>query len=246
MSIAIFPFLSDYFARKDHEALFGILGKALRIILLVFLPLTVGLVLLARPLVDVVFGGGKFTPEDVHLTAAAMRWYALGYVAFGLEIMLLQFYYAAHQTFRPTYVGVMTSLVQLHVLAALVVATQGDNAWQVSAFTLAFSASKVLKVLILIAMLATVYRGGRLWLAMLKRTGGALARIVTITVVMGLLLWFGRDTLITAETGRAMKLALVAGLALAGTGVVASGAHLLGVEEWRQALEWVRSKLRRR
>jgi len=202
----------------------------------------VGLVLLARPLIHVVFGWGAFNPEDVQLTADTLRWYATGYVAFALEIVLLQFFYAARQTLRPTYIGIITSLVQLHILTALITLDGGS----VGAFTLAFSISKAVKVIALLALLALVYPHLKLWMLMLKRTGSAFLKIVLVTAVMGAVVYgvdlaFGRLGL----SSRLLSAAALCATVCIGGLIFVAGVHLAGVEEWRQALGGVKGKLKR-
>ena len=239
LSIAIFPFMSDYFLKKRHKDLLAVLGKGIRIIFLAFLPLTVGLIVLAHPTVDVVFGGGKFTPDDVRYTSDALRFYAVGYVVFGLEILLLQFFYAAHDTIRPTVTGVATSALQILILYLTV------DALGVVSFTLAYSASKTIKVLLLFGLLAWVYPHAALWGPMLKRTGSALAKIATATAAMGAVVWLLGAVLIADDTARLLKLVYLVVTAGVGGVVFVAGVHLLGVEEWRQALGWVKGKLKR-
>ena len=272
LSIAIFPFLSDYVARNEHEKLFDVLGRAFRIIVLAFLPLTVGLVLLAHPLIDVVFGGGQYTPDDVRLTAQASQWYALGYVFFGLEIVMLQFFYAARDTIAPTWTGILTSALQIGILWLTV------DAMGTSSFNLAYSASKALKVLILAALLARAFPHEHLWKQLLKRTLPTVGKVALVTAVMGLAV-YGLDCFLrTSPTGDRMSSwiaqavnAAIAGIwgllhrakmprfsleaardvlrlsvsSCAGMGIFAAGVHLLGVEEWHDALGWVKKKLKR-
>jgi len=242
MSIAIFPFLSGYFLKRQHEELFTVLGKGLRIIFLVFLPLTVGLILLAYPVIDVAFGGGKFTAEDVRLTARALQFYAIGYVVFGLEILLLQFFYAARDTVTPTATGVVTSTLQIVILYLTV------KSLQMISFTMAYSASKTLKVLILLVLLARVYPHAALWLPMLKRTGRTLLKVALVTAVMGGVVYFLSGALRTALPSSKTVTGLLHLLVTVGAGGIlfAAGVHLLGVEEWHQALDWVKGKLKRR
>ena len=265
MSIAVFPFLSDYFLRKQHKELFAVLGKGLRIIFLVFLPLTVGLMILARPVIDVAFGGGKFTAQAVTLTARSLQFYAVGYVVFGLEILLLQFFYAAHNTLAPTLTGIVTSTLQIAVLYLTV------GRFGIITFTMAYSASKAVKVAILLVLLVGVYPHISLWLPMLKRTGVALLKVAVTTAVMGAVVYLlspvvegwlrpGLDNFLlqvlepllpqkwsVTDAVRMIvgiiHLAVVAGV---GALVFAVGVHVLGVEEWRQALDWVKRKLKRR
>jgi putative peptidoglycan lipid II flippase len=244
LSVAIFPFISEYFARKSYDELFSVLGKGIRIIFLAFLPLTVGLVILAHPLTAVAFGGGKFTYEDVLLTAAALRWYALGYVLFGLEIILLQFFYAARETWTPTWTGIITSIVQLLILSCLII-LQGDD---VGAFTLAFSASKLLKVGLLFLLLVRVYPQSHLWTSMLKRTFPALVKITLVTAAMGGVVYVLHAALEKPLPATQIMKAAVHLAAAGGAGVVifVAGVHLLGIEEWQQALGWIQGKLGKR
>lgn len=237
LAIAVFPFLSDYVARKQHDELFDVLGKAVRIIFLAFLPLTVALVLLAHPLVEVVFGGGKFSPDAVQRTAEAAQWYALGYVFFALEIVLLQFFYAARDTVTPTWTGIVTSALQIGFLWVTV------DAMTTSAFNLAYSTSKLVKVLILAVLLARAFPHEHLWRKVLRRTLPALGKIALVTVAMGLAVW-GLTFVVPA--GRSVKGILgLAVISAVGAGLFAVGVHVLGVEEWHDALGWVKRKLKR-
>jgi putative peptidoglycan lipid II flippase len=267
LSIAIFPFISEYFLKKRHEELFAILGKGIRIIVLAFLPLSAGLLLLAQPLIDTMFGGGRFTPQDVLLTASALRWYAAGCVFFGFEVMLLQFFYAARDTWTPTYTGIITSLLQLHILAYLVIMKADD----VGAFTLAFTVSKFLKVALLSALLVRVYPHARPWVTMLRRTLPAVFKICLATACMGVGVHFlapaaearlrprldavllrGVEAFLphTWPLQSMVRLAVgaihLAVVSAAGAVIFAVGVHVLRVEEWRQGLAWVKGKLGRR
>jgi putative peptidoglycan lipid II flippase len=237
LSIAIFPFLSDYFAKGRTDRLFDILAKAVRIIFLVFLPLTVALLLLAHPLIAVVFGGGKYTPEDVRMTAAAAQWYSLGYVFFGLEIVLLQFFYAARNTITPTWTGILTSALQIGILWLTV------DTMATSSFNMAYAASKALKVALLFALLARVYRDAKLWKTMLAHALPAVGKVALATAAMAAAVW---GLMLVVPAGRnAAGIAGLAVVAAAGFAVYAAAVHVLGVEEWHDALGWVKKRVRR-
>ena len=244
LSIAIFPFLSEYFARKNYDELFAVLGKGIRIIFLAFLPLTVALLILAHPLTTMAFRGGKYTADDVLLTTTALQWYTIAYVFLGLELLLLQFFFAARETWTPTWTGIMTSTVQLLILSGLIIRT-GDD---VGAFTLAFTASKVLKVALLFVLLARVYPHSHLWASMLRRTFPAVIRISIATAAMGVAVYalhagLEKHLPSTRVLTAAAQLVVAGG---AGTLVFAAGVHLLGVQEWRQGLDWIKGKLVKR
>ena len=69
---AILPSLSDQALEKDRTAYRGTIAFALRLIGFITIPSTVGLWLLATPLIDVVFRRGRFGAADVDMTALAV------------------------------------------------------------------------------------------------------------------------------------------------------------------------------
>ncbi len=69
MSVAIFPSFSQLSAKRDWAEMRHMLSNYCRVILLLSVPLTLALVEFSEPLVRVMFQGGVFTREDVHLVA---------------------------------------------------------------------------------------------------------------------------------------------------------------------------------
>ncbi len=72
------PGLSALFARGAHESYAHTLGIALRLSLFVSLPATAGLLALANPLVELLFGRGAFDQGAVAAAALALKGYAPG------------------------------------------------------------------------------------------------------------------------------------------------------------------------
>jgi putative peptidoglycan lipid II flippase len=77
LSTAVLPQFSRMVAAGDWRGLRHTIKTYTRLILLATIPLTVALVLLARPLVSLLFERGAFTREDVIQVAAVERLYAL-------------------------------------------------------------------------------------------------------------------------------------------------------------------------
>ncbi|HEX7528401.1 MAG TPA: murein biosynthesis integral membrane protein MurJ, partial [Thermoanaerobaculia bacterium] len=77
----VLPALSEQAFEKDRSAYKATVAFALRLIGFVTIPSMVGLMLLAAPIVDVVFRRGRFAKADVAETALAVVFFALGLYA---------------------------------------------------------------------------------------------------------------------------------------------------------------------
>lgn len=80
----LFPTLSTYVARDDHEGFVREYSRGLRLIWAIAVPATVGLIILREPIVDLLFRWGKFSEADVSLltpvifvSALCMPFYSL-------------------------------------------------------------------------------------------------------------------------------------------------------------------------
>jgi len=93
------------------------LANGLKLVLVLTLPAAVGLFVLARPLVAMLFQHGAFTAADTAQTALALRYYLIGLVFAAVDLPLLFAFYARHDTVRPALVGVFG--VGVYLVAAL-------------------------------------------------------------------------------------------------------------------------------
>ncbi len=82
------------------------LSNIVRVMLLLALPATIGLVLLRVPLVRVLYERGSFDATSTQMVAWALLWYALGLTGHSLVEVLSRAFYAMHDTKTPVMVGV--------------------------------------------------------------------------------------------------------------------------------------------
>ena len=107
--------------RAGDPALFRqTLGTGVRLISFLILPATVGLAVLARPIIAVLFQHGAFGAEDTALTALALLLYLPGLPAAAIDQMLIFSFYARKDTVTPVLVGVMSTGVYLVVALSLI------------------------------------------------------------------------------------------------------------------------------
>lgn len=113
ITTVIFPMLSRAFAREDGERVKTILGQSINIILIITVPATIGILLLAEPVVYLFFEGGLFGSNATYMTSQALMFYSLGLVGFSLRLMLNKVYYSFQDTITPMINGAIAVVVNL-------------------------------------------------------------------------------------------------------------------------------------
>lgn len=88
-------------AQSDHAAVEKTLVMALRIGVLVAIPSTVGLMLLAEPMIQTLLEHGSFSRLATQMTSNALAWYALGLPALCAVKVLVNTLYAYQDTWTP-------------------------------------------------------------------------------------------------------------------------------------------------
>ena len=118
IATVILPALSALNTRAATDEFSETLTWAVRNVLLIAVPATVALWLLAEPILTALFQYGAFTTNDVTMAAASLRAYTLGLGAFMLIKVLAPGYYARQDMKTPVKIGIvaMVSNMVLNVL----------------------------------------------------------------------------------------------------------------------------------
>ena len=118
IATVILPTLSALNSRAEPEEFSQILAWAMRNVLLIAVPATVALWLLAEPILATLFQYGAFTDRDVEMAAASLRAYTVGLGGFMLIKVLAPGYYARQDMKTPVKIGIiaMVSNMVLNVL----------------------------------------------------------------------------------------------------------------------------------
>ncbi|HSJ53778.1 MAG TPA: murein biosynthesis integral membrane protein MurJ, partial [Anaerolineae bacterium] len=119
ISLAVLPTLSRFSARGDEESFRSTLGQGLRLVLALMVPAAIGLLVLGRPIISLLFEHGRFTADDTFWTSWALRYYLLGLVFAGIDWPLNYAFYARQDTLTPALVGVLSVAVYLAVALSL-------------------------------------------------------------------------------------------------------------------------------
>jgi putative peptidoglycan lipid II flippase len=118
IAIAALPTFSGQAATGKLAEMRASLAALLRAILLLAVPASLGLLLLAKPLVSFIFERGAFDPGSTTMVTWALIWYAVGLVGHSIVEILSRAFYALHDTKTPVFVGV--AAMSLNVLLSVV------------------------------------------------------------------------------------------------------------------------------
>ncbi|MDP2099736.1 MAG: murein biosynthesis integral membrane protein MurJ [Methylobacter sp.] len=120
LATVILPNLSKSHAADDMAAFSSALDWGLRLVVLVGLPATIGLVLLAEPMLSTLFQYNEFGVSDVHFAGLSLKAYSLGLLGFILIKVLVPGFSSRGDMKTPVRYGVYALLVSLALNLLLV------------------------------------------------------------------------------------------------------------------------------
>ena len=147
VGVVIYPFFSDINVSGDRRKMTDAIMGALRTMTAIFIPISVALIVLRVPVVQLMFQRGKFGMDSVLLTAGPLLYFAAALTALALEIILMRFYFSSQDTLTPAVIGALCVVVHVALVIAL------KDAMQHRSIALATAVSKTLKVAILFLFL---------------------------------------------------------------------------------------------
>lgn len=124
ISLATLPTLSRYAAQTlsapstparqaSNEQFMQTLAEGITFVLILIVPAAVALWVLGKPIIDLLFEHGAFTPYDTTQTNLALRFYLIGIIFAAVDQLLIFAFYARQNTLTPALVGVASVGVYL-------------------------------------------------------------------------------------------------------------------------------------
>jgi putative peptidoglycan lipid II flippase len=117
--VAAFPFLARLAAGGDLEELSRTTGRAARNTVFAAAAAMAALVVLARPLVSMLYQHGEFTAADGSLVARLLVLYSFSIPAWGLHQILSRHFYAKRMMWRVVLIGTAGTLIAIPVWLGL-------------------------------------------------------------------------------------------------------------------------------
>ncbi len=227
ISTATLPFISASAARKDIAEFRRTLAHSLGLTFLLCIPSAVGLTVLARPIVGLIFEHGRFTSFDTGQTASALAAYSIGLAGYAAVRVLAPAFYALDDSRTPMLVS-LGSIAVNYAVNSLLVGPLGHVG-------LALSTSAVALVNFTLLLVFMRRRLGRIEGRRLARS---LAKICFASALMAAAAWLVSAGLAShlSLSGFALYLAQVVAAIASALVVFYFACRILYVEELSEAL----------
>jgi putative peptidoglycan lipid II flippase len=236
IATAALPDISRQAVETDRAAIRSTISSALRMMLMLNVPATVGLLALSTPIVSFILEHGRFTAKDTAATAAALIFYAPGLLGYSAVKIASPSFYALRDSRTPVTISILTVALNL-TLNIILVRVMGYRG------------------LALGTAIASIFNASTLFVLLSRRLGGlderrvsiAFAKIVVASIVMGVAAHYTGRWLSDVLPGRALVLQAVRVFTAIGVGVLVllGTARLLRIEELNDAIANVARRLGR-
>lgn len=185
IGVVLLPDLSRRLKAKDDMGAKTALSRAAEIALALTIPSAVALVVIPLPIVSVLFERGATTTDDAAAISFAVAIYGLGLPAFVLQKIMQPVFFAREDTRRPF----QYALVSMVINAVLAIGLAPYIGWFAPAIATTAAAW---------AMVALLRRGSGRYGDVARfddRFKARIWRIVTASVIMGIVLWWAAAAL---------------------------------------------------
>lgn len=237
IAAATLPVVSRHAAHEELDGIREAVSRALRLMLAVTVPATVGLMVLRAPIVELILERGAFTPEDTAATADALLFYAPGLAGYSAVRIAVPCFYAMGSSLTPA--GVSMSVVALNVVVNLILV-------EIMGYRGLALGTSIVALVNAVALLALLHR--RLHGLDLPRVLLVFTKIAVASAAMGAAAWMTHEWLLEAWQGAdtVTRLGRVAMSIAAGVAVLAATALTLRIRELEQVGRQVLARLGRR
>ncbi|MBC7195888.1 MAG: murein biosynthesis integral membrane protein MurJ [Deferribacterales bacterium] len=230
VATVLYPSISKMAANDNLRGLKTAINEAMNSISILIMPITVGAMIFAEPIVKLLFGRGAFDANAIALTTSALVFYSIGMIGFGLRDILSRAFYSQQDTKTPminSSIAVVMNIV-LNILLSRYLGIGG--------LALATSISAIFSTGLLLLNLRR-----KIGALGLKKTVTTFAKIMVASLLMGLIAWLVyRFFAVRIVEEFALILAIAAG-ALAYFGIILN----LKIDEVDSMINLIKTRLKR-
>ena len=142
ITTVIFPILSRDASEDNLSGVKNAMKYGVNLILLITIPATVGLIVLAKPIVEIAFQRGEFDSVATIMTSQALIFYSIGLVAMALRLLVIRVYYSLQDTKTPMINGAIS--VGFNIVLNLILVQYMEHAGLALATSIATTIATIL------------------------------------------------------------------------------------------------------
>lgn len=157
LSFAVLPSISADAAFGRMDQFKDTLVTGMRLVLFLTIPAAIGYIVLATPIVSLLFQHGHFRPIGTHRTAVALAGYAVQIPFVGIDQLLIFSFYARKNTITPMVVGIAAA--GIYIASAFILLPRYHILGLALANTIQNSAHALILLVLLLISIGTL--GGR-------------------------------------------------------------------------------------
>ncbi|MFL1468632.1 murein biosynthesis integral membrane protein MurJ [Paraclostridium bifermentans] len=235
LGAVIYPTLSKLSTENNKEKFAESVANSVNCVNLLVVPASVGAMILATPVVRILFERGAFNDRSTTLTATALVFYSVGMVGFGLRDILGKVFYSLKDTKTPMINGIIAVVLNI-VLNIALVKVMGHGG-----LALATSLSAIICIILLFISLKK--KIGYYGQDKIKST---FIKTVVASLVMGVVTYFVYKFLFGILGLGFIQEAISLGVSIAiGGAIYLALIIVFKVEEVNMAIDMIKKKLKR-
>jgi putative peptidoglycan lipid II flippase len=236
VATVLFPTMSRLAADRDVGQMRRVVGVGMRQINLLLIPAAAFMIVLAEPIVKLIFQRGHFNAESTHLVSVALFWFAWSLPFGGLNLLLTRAFFAVQRPWLPTRMAAINIVVDIIVSVGLY------KPLGIAGLIIGTVAANLVMTCLLLARLRAGFNG---------RMEGALTTMITARIAIASALLAGVSwlawKLLESLLGVSLpaQIVSVGGAALAGLLVYTRAVLVMHVPEAHQVTRLLRARLGR-
>jgi len=231
LGTVLLPVFSGHAAHEHSQKIGDGLTDGLCHLLFIMTPAAVGLLILAHPIVQMIFEWKEFGAASTEMTAIALQCYASGLIIFSLAKITVPVYYALQDTRTPVKIGALAVILNLILNITFILTL--PQAVKHAGIALATVLSETFSVWVLLGIIQRRI-GGIDW----RRVGGTAARTLGGAALMAAILLLIQGWVPTVEKTDQIISVIVS--IIVGGGVYLLASFLVRAPEIHKILQAIR------
>lgn len=238
ISSVVYPMLSKLTSENNKEKFNKSIRTSVNTVVLLVIPISVGAIILANPIVKLLFQRGEFDQRATYMTSVALVFYSIGMIGFGLRDILGKVFYSLQDTKTPMINGAIAMILNIILNICFVKFTN----MQLSGLAFATSISALVTIILLFISLRKkigAFGGKSILVVMIKSLVSA--------VLMGIVTSIAHDIIGNIIGNGFIKEALTLFLSISiGAIIYGTSIIILKVDEVNLVLDSIKSKINNR